>query len=140
MAYSLSFSKSILVLVFISDKTRRGETEYISTKIMSEFLDIPKPTLTVILSNLMRAGILQSKEGVHGGVRMAKTEDKITLLDILQAIENEKALFQTEYEINISGKRPDAAKKTVNNILKNTEKKMKEELKKTSLKDILNSL
>jgi Rrf2 family protein len=140
LAYSLSFSKSILVLVFISDKTRRGETEYISTKIMSEFLDIPKPTLTVILSNLMRAGILQSKEGVHGGVRMAKTEDKITLLDILQAIENEKALFQTEYEINISGKRPDAAKKTVNNILKNTEKKMKEELKKTSLKDILNSL
>ncbi len=140
MAYSLSFSKSILVLVFISDKTRRGETEYISTKIMSEFLDIPKPTLTVILSNLMRAGILQSKEGIYGGVRMAKTEDKISLLDILQAIENEKPLFQTEYEIKISGKRPDAAKKAVNNILKNTEKKMKEELKKTSLKDILNSL
>ncbi len=32
MAYSLSFSKSILVLAFISDKIRRGETEYISTK------------------------------------------------------------------------------------------------------------
>jgi Rrf2 family protein len=140
VAYSLSFSKSILVLLFISDKTRRGETEFISTKVMSEFLNIPKPTLSVILSNLMRAGILQTKEGVNGGVRMAKTEDKITLLDILIAIENEKPLFQTEYELNVSGKRPDSAKKTVNAILKKIEKTIKDDLKKTTLKDILNAM
>ncbi|MFI5137245.1 MAG: RrF2 family transcriptional regulator [Sphingobacteriales bacterium] len=140
MAYSLSFSKSILVLVFISDKTRRGETEFISTKVMSELLNIPRPTLTVILSNLMRAGILQSKEGVNGGVRMAKHEDKITLLDLLLAIENEKPLFQTEYDLNVSGKRPDNAKKTVNSILKNIETTMKNDLKKTTLKDILDTI
>ena len=140
MAYSLSFSKSILVLVFISDKRRRGETEFISTKVMSELLNIPKPTLSVILSNLMRAGILQTKEGVNGGVRMTKGEDKITLLDLLIAIENEKPLFQTEYELNVSGKRPDSAKKTVNSILKQIEKKIKEDLRKTTLKDILDSL
>ncbi len=140
MAYSLSFSKSILVLLFISDKTRRGETEFISTKVMSEFLNIPKPTLSVILSNLMRAGILQTKEGVNGGVRMAKGEDKITLLDLLIAIENEKPLFQTEYELNVSGKRPDSAKKTVNTILKQIEKTIKADLKKTTLKNILDSM
>lgn len=140
MAYSLSFTKSILVLVFISDKTRRGETEFISTKVMSEFLNIPKPTLTVILSNLMRAGILQTKEGVNGGVRMAKGEDKITLLDLLIAIENAKPLFQTEYELNVTGKRPGNAKKTVNTILKQIEKTIKEDLKKTTLKNILDSM
>jgi len=140
MAYSLSFSKSILVLVFISDKTRRGETEFISTKVMSELLNIPKPTLSVILSNLMRAGILQSKEGVNGGIRMVKSEDKITLLDLLIAIENEKPLFQTEYELNVTGKRPDNAKKIVNTILKNIEMTIKDDLKKTTLKDILNSM
>lgn len=140
MAYSLSFTKSILVLVFISDKTRRGETEFISTKVMSEFLNIPKPTLTVILSNLMRAGILQTKEGVNGGVRMAKGEDKITLLDLLIAIENAKPLFQTEYELNVTGKRPGNAKKTVNTILKQIEKTIKVDLKKTTLKNILDSM
>jgi DNA-binding IscR family transcriptional regulator len=57
MAYSLSYSKSILVLAFISDKIRRGETEYISTKVISELLNIPKPTLSVIFNNLIRAGI-----------------------------------------------------------------------------------
>jgi len=140
MAYSLSFSKSILVLIFISDKTRRGETEFISAKYMSEFLNIPKPTLSVIFNNLIRAGILQSREGVNGGVRMAKNEDKITLLDLLIAIENEKPLFQTDYELNVTGKRPETAKKTVNAILKGIETTIKEDLKKTTLKDILDSM
>jgi Rrf2 family protein len=140
MAYSLSFSKSILVLIFISDKTRRGETEFISTKIMSELLNIPKPTLAQILSNLLKAGILQSKEGIRGGVRMAKSEDEITLLDLLIAIENEKPLFQTEYQLNVTGLRPDNAKKTVNSILKNIEETIKNDLKKTTLKDILDAI
>lgn len=140
MAYSLSFSKSILVLIFISDKVRRGETEFISTKVMSDLINIPKPTLSIILSNLMRAGILQTKEGISGGVRLAKSEDKITLLDLLLAIEKEKPLFQTEYNLNVSGKRPDSAKKTVNTILKKVEKTIKDDLKKTTLKDILDSM
>ena len=140
MAYSLSFSKSILVLIFISDKTRRGETEFISTKVMSDFLNIPKPTLSVILSNLMRAGILQTKEGIKGGVRMARSEDEITLLDLLIAIENEKPLFQTDYELNVSGKRPDNAKNRVNNVLKQIEKTIKDDLKKTTLKNIIDSI
>jgi Rrf2 family protein len=140
MSYSLSFSKSIIVLIFISDKIRRGETEFISTKIMSELLNIPKPTLSLILNNLMKAGILQTKEGVNGGVRMAKKTEKITLLDLLTAIENEKPLFQTEYNLNVTGNRPDKAKKAVNEVLTTIEKTMKRDLQKTTLKDILDSM
>lgn len=140
MAYSLSYSKAILVLIFISDKTRRGETEYISTKVMSELLNIPKPTLSVILSNLMRAGILVTKEGVNGGVRMAKPEDKISLLDVLIATESEKPLFQTEYDLNVEGKRPESAKRTVNKLLKSVEATMKQELKDITLKMVLDTM
>ncbi len=139
MAYSLSFSKSILVLTFISDKIRRGETEYISTKVMSDLLDIPKPTLTVIFNNLIRAGILESKEGINGGVRFAKNAEKITLLDILNAIENQKPLFQTSFEIKAKGKRPDSLKKAVIDNLKNVEDIVKLNLNKTTLKNILDT-
>jgi Rrf2 family protein len=137
MAYSLSYSKSILVLVFISDKIRRGETDYISAKVMSDLLDIPKPTLAVIFNNLIRAGILESKEGINGGVRFAKDPEKITLLDILLAIENQKSLFQTNFELKAKSKRPDSVKKAVIDKLINVEDVMKKELKKTTLKDIL---
>jgi Rrf2 family protein len=139
MAYSLSYSKSILVLAFISDKIRRGETEYISTKVMSEVLNIPRPTLSVIFNNLIRAGILESKEGINGGVRFAKNAEKITLLDILNAIENQKSLFQTSFELKAKGKRPDSLKKAVIDALGNVEETMKKSLSKTTLKDILNS-
>lgn len=140
MAYSLSFSKSILVLIFISDKTRRGETEFISTKVISDLLSIPKPTLSVILGNLMRAGILYTKEGASGGFRMARSEENITLLDILLAIESEKPLFQTNYEMKASGTRPDTARETVNSTLKKAESLMKDELRKTTLKQLLDSM
>ncbi len=139
MAYSLSYSKSILVLAFISDKIRRGETEYISTKVMSEVLNIPKPTLSVIFNNLIRAGILESKEGINGGVRFAKNAENITLLDILDAIENQKSLFQTSFELNVKSQRPDALKKAVTEALNNVEDVMKTALNKTTLKDILNA-
>lgn len=139
MAYSLSYSKSILVLAFISDKIRRGETDYISTKVMSEVLNIPKPTLSVIFNNLIRAGILESKEGINGGVRFARNAEEITLLDILNAIENQKSLFQTSFELNVKSQRPDALKKAVTEVLNNVENVMKTTLNKTTLKDILNA-
>jgi len=139
MAYSLSFSKSILVLAFISDKIRRGETEYISTKVMSELLNIPKPTLSIIFNNLIRAGILESKEGINGGVRFAKNAEQITLLDILTAIENQKSLFQTSFELKAKSKRPESLKKAVVKALNSVEEEMKTALSKTTLKDILNA-
>jgi len=139
MAYSLSFSKSILVLAFISDKIRRGETEYISAKVMSELLNIPKPTLSIIFNNLIRAGILESKEGINGGVRFSKNAEQITLLDILLAIENQKSLFQTSFELKAKSKRPDSLKNAVIEALNNVEKVMKTSLNKTTLKDILNA-
>lgn len=137
MAYSLSYSKSILVLAFISDKVKRGETEYISTKVISELLNIPKPTLTVIFNNLIRAGILESKEGIRGGIRLAKSAEQITLLDILTAIENQKSLFQTSFDLNVNSKRPDDLKKAVKDALNDVEEIMKSALSKTTLKDIL---
>ncbi|MBK6345752.1 MAG: Rrf2 family transcriptional regulator [Bacteroidales bacterium] len=139
MAYSLSFTKSILVLVFIADKIRRGETEFISTKVMSEVLDIPKPTLSLIFNNLIRAGILESKEGVNGGVRFARDAERISLLDILMAIENQKPLFQTSFDLNAKGKRPEGVKNAVIRSLNSVEQTMKNELKKTTLKDILDT-
>ena len=137
MSYSLSYSKAILVLAFISDKIRRGETEYISTKVISELLDIPKPTLTVIFNNLIRGGILESKEGINGGVRFAKSAETITLLDILNAIENQKSLFQTSFEIKAKGNRPDRLKKAVTDNLNKVDSLMKSSLIKITLKEIL---
>ncbi len=95
--------------------------------------------MTAIFNNLIRAGILESKEGINGGVRFAKNPEKITLLEILTAIENKKSLFQTSFELNVKSKRPDSLKKSLTEVLNNVENEMKISLSKTTLKNILDS-
>lgn len=137
MSYSLSFSKAILVLVFISDKDRLEQYEFLSSKMISEVLNIPKPTLVKILQGLNMAGIIETREGKTGGIKLAKKPKDISVLDILKATEGMKSLFNTSFNLAVNGKRPNQVQKSVSQILNTAEKNMKSELAGTSLADIL---
>lgn len=137
MSYSLSFSKSIMVVIFIADKIRQKQFEYLSTKMISETLNIPKPTLVKIFQNLTMAGIIETKEGKLGGIRLIKPADQLTILDILAAMETGKSLFQTSFNILAEGKRPDRAQKLVADILDEAENKLKLALNQKTIEEIL---
>jgi Rrf2 family protein len=137
MSYSLSFSKAVLVVIFISDKIRQGQYEFLSTKSISEILNIPKPTLVKILKNLSIVGIIETKEGKQGGIRLMKKPSKITILDVLNAMETGKPLFHTSFNIMAEGKRPNNAQKSISNLLDNAEKQMKNILNQKTIKEVL---
>jgi len=140
MSYSLSFTKSILVVIFIADKIRQKQYDFLSTADIAKYLSIPKPTLVKILHNLSAAKIIETKEGKQGGIRLMKDPSKITVLDILKAMEKGKPLFQTSFNILAQGKRPDKAQKSVIKILNDAEKQLKNELAKKTIEDILKDL
>ena len=133
----MSFSKAILVVIFISDKIRQKQFEFLSTADISKYLSIPKPTLVKILQNLNAANIIETKEGKQGGIRLMKKPTKITVLEIFEAMEKGKPLFQTSFNILAEGKRPTNAQKSIKNILSNAEKQLKSELSKKTIEDIL---
>ncbi len=137
MSYSLSFSKAVLVVIFISDKIRQGQYDFLSTKTISEILNIPKPTLVKILQNLSVAGIIETKEGKQGGIRLMKKPSQITILDILNAMETGKPLFQTSFNIMAEGKRPNNAQKSISSLLENAEKQMKNILNQKTIEEVL---
>jgi Rrf2 family protein len=137
MSYSLSFTKAILVVIFISDKIRQKQFEFLSTADISKYLSIPKPTLVKILQNLNAANIIETKEGKQGGVRLMKKPTKITVLEIFEAMEKGKPLFQTSFNILAEGKRPNNAQKSIKNILSEAEDQLKKELSKKTIEDIL---
>lgn len=137
MSYSLSFTKSILVVIFISDKIRQKQFEYLSTADISKYLSIPKPTLVKILQNLNHANIIETKEGKNGGIRLMKEPSKITVLEILDAMESGKPLFQTNYNILADAKRPNNAQKSIRNVLTDAENQLKDELSKKTIGEIL---
>ena len=140
MSYSLSFSKAILVVIFISDKIRQGQFEFLSTKSISEILNIPKPTLVKILQSLSIAGFIETKEGKQGGIRLLKSPDDITVLDILNAVEANKSLFQTSFNILAEGKRPDNAQKSIAALLNTAEDEMKNVLGKKTIGQVLKEM
>jgi Rrf2 family protein len=137
MSYSLSFTKSILVVIFISDKIRQNQFEFLSTADISKYLSIPKPTLVKILQNLNMANIIETKEGKQGGIRLMKDPSKITVLEILEAMEKGKPLFQTSFNILAEGKRPTNAQKSIKNVLTGAENQLKIELSKKTIAEIL---
>ncbi len=137
MSYSLSFTKSILVVIFIADKIRQKKFDFLSTADISKYLSIPKPTLVKILQSLNAANIIETKEGKQGGIRLMKEPSKITVLEILTAMEKGKPLFQTSFNILAEGKRPNNAQKSIKNILADAENQLKNELSKTTIEEIL---
>ena len=140
MAYSLSFTKSILVVIFISDKINQKQFEFLSAAHISKYLSIPKPTLVKILQNLNAANIIETKEGKSGGVRLMKAPSQITILEILEAMEKGKSLFQTSFNILAEGKRPNNAQQSIKNVLGEAEKKLKDELSKKTIAEILDEM
>ena len=64
-----------------------GEEKKVGIKKISEDLDIPTPFLGKILQNLVKFKILSSTKGPHGGFGLAKKEDEITLLEIIEVID-----------------------------------------------------
>jgi Rrf2 family protein len=140
MSYSSSFSKAILVVIFISDKTRQNQFEFLSTASLSKILNIPKPTLVKIIQSLTAEGIIETKEGKFGGIRLIKDPTNISVLEILNAIEKGKPLFNTTFDIKARGQRPDKAQLSLKNLFAVAENKMKEELGKKTIAQILDEM
>lgn len=54
---------------------------------LSEHSGVPAPTVAKLLKTLARGGLLQSLRGAHGGYRLARPAERISVADIIAALE-----------------------------------------------------
>ena len=54
--------------------------------------DIPEKFLRKIISQLSSAGLILSQRGIGGGIKLGRSADSITPLEIIQAVEGDMAL------------------------------------------------
>jgi Rrf2 family protein len=59
---------------------------------VSRNMHIPKTFLAKIFQRLVRAGLVESIRGMNGGFRLAKAPSKISLLDIMAAIQGQSCV------------------------------------------------
>jgi Rrf2 family protein len=78
--------RAMLYLAHVDPKERA------STSDIARIQHIPSSFLAKIISQLSIAGLIQTSRGARGGVAMARTPDKISLLEVVEAIDGPIAL------------------------------------------------
>ena len=58
-----------------------------TTKDIAAKAKVPSAYLAKVLQSMRRGGLIHSRRGVGGGVTLAKPAAKITLLDVIDAVE-----------------------------------------------------
>jgi Rrf2 family protein len=71
-----------------------GDEQAVPTAKLAEAFELPPAYLNKCLQALVRAGILTSTAGAKGGFRLGRPLDKITLLDVVVAIEGPEEAFR----------------------------------------------
>lgn len=67
-----------------------------SSRDLAKLQGISPSFLAKIFPKLEKAGIVQAAEGIRGGYRLAKPPSEITVLEIVDAIEGRKPLFECQ--------------------------------------------
>lgn len=67
-----------------------------SSRDLAELQGVSPSFLAKIFPKLEKAGLVLATEGVRGGYRLARNPSDITVLDIVDAIEGEKPLFECQ--------------------------------------------
>jgi Rrf2 family protein len=91
---SKSVEYSILALKYISDNS----DTHISSSTISNNLNIPYDLLAKLLQKLVRKGIVKSEQGKYGGYSMIIPSEKLTLLKIINALDENVQLTNCSFD------------------------------------------
>lgn len=78
-------------VVVMTHFAQMPERVYSGAEVATELL-LPAPTVSKLLKQLSRAGLLGSQRGVHGGYELARTPGHISIGEIVRAVEGPVAL------------------------------------------------
>jgi Rrf2 family protein len=136
VSYPLTLTQAIGMVVYVAVKVEEGFTDFLSTREVAAALGIAGPTASKIVHGLVRANLIETREGAKGGIRLARPADRITLLDVFQAIEQGRALFRTDVAHAIDGERPAVIQRRVGRRLQDAEDAMKASLSAVTIKEL----
>ena len=128
MSYSLGVWQAMQATVYVADKVQVGEFDFVPTSRLAEDLGIPAPSLARLLRSLNRAGLIETREGARGGVRLAVPPDQVTLLAIVDAIEQTLPLFRTDSTPAVAGPVPTRRQAALREALEGAEHAMRSSL------------
>ena len=127
------------LLWLVSEHPKRA-----SSRDLAEMQGVPPAMVAKIMPKLEKAGIVTSSDGISGGYELARTPSSITVLNVVDAIEGDRTLFDCKEVrrgcVLFGGSPPPWSVDGVCRIhatMLRAEKRMRLELGKTSLADLI---
>ena len=113
----------------------RGNSEFASSRDISEQEDIPLHFLRRILQSLMKKRLIESKEGVSGGVRLMAKPENIHLTDLIKIFQGDIQLSECMFRSKLcSNRKTCVLRKRISGI----EDIVTREFDKITIADLLN--
>jgi len=66
----------------------------VSVRDLAQFQELPERFLAKVFSRLEKAGLVQGIEGISGGFVLARPPERITVRDVLEAVDPNRTLFE----------------------------------------------
>lgn len=92
-----SMEQAICLLIMIAHSDEKAPLKSYN---ISKSLGVSDSYLKKIIRQLVVAGLITSEAGKKGGVSLKKNPDKITLLDIFEAIEGKEKFIETTHLVD----------------------------------------
>lgn len=116
----------------------------VSAKLLAEFHGVPKEYLSKAMQALAGAGLVNTTSGPKGGYSLSRIPSKITMLDIVEAVEGKKITFNCQ---EIRGNIPCKGKPgkptsvcTIASVMYKADNAWRDVLRKQKLSDMINAV
>jgi len=70
-----------------------ARAEPVSVRDLANFQKLPEPFLAKLFTRLKKAKLVQGREGIHGGFTLARPPERISVGEVLAAIDPNRSLF-----------------------------------------------
>jgi len=127
--YTKATNYALHIMVYL---VKQEGKDNLSLQPLASHMNISPTYLSKILTQLVKADLIQSTTGVNGGYILRKPKDEISFYDVIQAIEGSGALFTCEMGENHAC--------SIENVMREAEEKMVKHLKEKSIYDFVQQL
>jgi len=95
LKYSKATNYALHTIVYMIEQARN---EKISVQKLADHFNVSTTYLSKILTQLVKANLIESTTGVKGGYVLSKKVEDISFLDVIYAIEGNAAFFKCEFK------------------------------------------
>lgn len=88
----LSFSRKTDLAILVLTALAQSPRAFVSVRALARDHHLPYRFASQIAGQLARAGLLEAREGVHGGYRLAREPSTLTLHEVVGVMEGPAAL------------------------------------------------